>query len=67
MIATGLRSRPRAGKAAIVMSVEQNVWPLVAEKKIRPIVHDRFALDDVRSAHEMVEASSHVGKVLLTT
>jgi len=67
VIATGLRSRPRAGKAAIVMSVEQNVWPLVAEKKIRPIVHDRFALDDVRSAHEMVEASSHVGKVLLTT
>lgn len=67
VIATGLRSRPLAGKAAIVASVEQNVWPLVAGKLIRPIVHDRFALDDVRSAHEMVEASSHVGKVLLTT
>ncbi|MBA2772830.1 MAG: NAD(P)H-quinone oxidoreductase [Nocardioidaceae bacterium] len=67
VIATGLRSRPRAGKAAIVASVEQNVWPLVAEKLVRPIVHDLFALDDVRSAHELVEASSHIGKVLLTT
>ncbi len=67
VIATGLRSRPAAGKAAIVASVEQNVWPLVVEKKIRPIVHETFRLDDVRSAHEIVEASSHVGKVLLTT
>ncbi len=67
VIATGLRSRSAAGKAAIVASVEQNVWPLVVEKKIRPIVHETFRLDDVRSAHEIVEASSHVGKVLLTT
>lgn len=66
VIATALRSRPRAGKAAIVASVEQNVWPLVTEKKIRPIVHETFTLADVRSAHEMVESSTHVGKVLLT-
>lgn len=67
VIATALRSRPVAGKSAIVASVEENVWPLIADGTVRPIVHATFGLDDVRSAHEMVESSSHIGKVVLTT
>ncbi len=67
VIATGLRSRPAEGKAAIVASVEENVWPLLRAGQVKPIVHDVIPLDDVRAAHELVEASSHVGKVVLTT
>ncbi|MBA3309145.1 MAG: NAD(P)H-quinone oxidoreductase, partial [Nocardioidaceae bacterium] len=67
VIATALRSRPAAGKSAIVASVEENVWPLIADGTVRPIVHATFGLDDARSAHEMVESSSHIGKVVLTT
>lgn len=67
VIATALRSRPLEGKAAIVASVEQNVWPLVADGTVKPIVHATVPLDDVRLAHEIVEESSHIGKVLLTT
>ncbi len=67
VIATALRSRPPEGKAAIVASVEANVWPLVADGTVRPIIHEKVPLDDVRRAHEIVEDSSHVGKVLLTT
>ncbi len=67
VIATGLRSRSIAAKAAIVASVEANVWPLVANRRVRPIVHASYPLEDVRAAHELVESSKHVGKVLLTT
>ncbi len=67
IIATLLRPRPLEGKAAIVASVEENVWPLVADGSVKPIVHTTIPLDDVRRAHEVVEESSHLGKVLLRT
>jgi putative PIG3 family NAD(P)H quinone oxidoreductase len=67
VIATSLRARPVDEKAAIVASVEANAWPLVADKTVKPIVHASLALDDVRQAHELVGASSHTGKVVLTT
>lgn len=65
VLATSLRHRPPAEKAAIVAAVEEHVWPLVADGAVRPVVHDVFALADVREAHRCVEESSHVGKVLL--
>ena len=56
----GRRRRPRS-----CASVEANVWPLVADGTVRPIVHADAPLDDVRRAHEIVEEGSHIGKVLL--
>jgi putative PIG3 family NAD(P)H quinone oxidoreductase len=67
VISTTLRARPPEEKAAIVASVEQNVWPLVADRAVRPIVDRAFPLDEVAQAHAIVEASGHIGKVLLTT
>jgi putative PIG3 family NAD(P)H quinone oxidoreductase len=67
VIATSLRSRPPAEKAAIMASVEVNVWPLLADGVVRPIVHATLPLDQVRAAHELVESSAHIGKVVLTT
>jgi putative PIG3 family NAD(P)H quinone oxidoreductase len=66
VVATALRSRPDAEKAAIMASVKENVWPLVADKTVRPVIFTTVALDDVRRAHELVEESGHIGKVLLT-
>ena len=65
VLATALRARPPAEKAAIVAAVEEHVWPLVADSVVRPVVHAVFALTDVREAHRCVEESAHVGKVLL--
>ena len=65
--ATTLRARPAAEKAAVVASVRDHVWPLVADGAVRPVVHERFALQDAARAHEVMEGSSHVGKLLLTT
>jgi putative PIG3 family NAD(P)H quinone oxidoreductase len=67
VLSTTLRSRPAAEKAAIVASVEENAWPLVADGTLRPIVHARFDLANAAEAHALVESGGHVGKVLLTT
>jgi len=63
--ATSLRARPVAEKAAIVAAVREHVWPLVAKGSVRPVVDRVLALADVAEAHRVVEASEHVGKVLL--
>jgi putative PIG3 family NAD(P)H quinone oxidoreductase len=65
LIATTLRARPQAEKAAIVAAVREHVWPLVADGRIRPIVHERYPLAEAAQAHREMEASTHVGKLLL--
>lgn len=65
VIATTLRARPAAEKAAIVASVREHAWPLVADGTLRPIVDRRIPLPEAAEAHRVVEASDHVGKVLL--
>ncbi len=65
VIATALRSRPVADKAAICASVVENVWPLVADGTVRPIVQEVLPLDRAGDAHRLIEAGGHQGKVLL--
>jgi putative PIG3 family NAD(P)H quinone oxidoreductase len=66
VIATSLRARPPEGKAAICTAVVENVWPLVAEGRVRPIVDRTIPLEEVRTAHELMESGGHTGKILLT-
>ncbi|WP_107766289.1 NAD(P)H-quinone oxidoreductase [Nocardioides terrigena] len=66
VIATSLRSRPADDKAAICASVVENVWPLVADGTVRPIVHTTMPLEDVAAAHALMESSDHIGKIVLT-
>jgi putative PIG3 family NAD(P)H quinone oxidoreductase len=68
--ATTLRSRPatgHGGKAEIVAAVRHDVWPDVERGLIRPIVDRRLPMARVADAHRVVEASEHIGKVLLVT
>ncbi len=66
VMATSLRARPTAEKSAIVSAMVAQVWPLLADGTVRPVIHASHPLEDVRLAHQEVEDSSHVGKVLLT-
>ncbi len=66
VMATSLRARPTGEKAAIVSAMVAQVWPLIAEGTVRPIIHATHPLEDVRAAHQVLEDSSHTGKVLLT-
>src|SRR4051794_2294927 len=66
--ATGLRGRPatgHGGKAEIIEAVRRDVWPDVERGTIRPIVDRRLPMSRAAEAHTAVEASEHVGKVLL--
>jgi putative PIG3 family NAD(P)H quinone oxidoreductase len=65
LIATTLRGRPAAEKATIVAAVREHVWPLVAVGRVRPVVHARYPLGEAARAHREMEASTHVGKLLL--
>ncbi len=66
--ATALRSRPSTGpggKEAIVAAVRAHVWPDVERGLVRPVVDRRLPMSRAAEAHRVVEASGHVGKVLL--
>ena len=63
--ATSLRARPAEEKAAIVEAVREHVWPLIALGQVRPVIDRVLPLDDVAEAHRVVEASEHIGKVVL--
>ncbi|WP_435769001.1 NAD(P)H-quinone oxidoreductase [Nocardioides sp. SYSU DS0651] len=66
VIATALRSRSVEGKARICASVVEQVWPLVADGRITPVVSHRLPLEQAAEAHRLVESGESVGKVLLT-
>ncbi len=65
VIATSLRSRPAEAKAQIVTAVREHVWPWVASGAVRPVIQSRHPLDRAADAHREMEASGHVGKILL--
>lgn len=66
VIATSLRARPAAEKAAIVAAVREHVWPLIEDGAVRPIVQGTHPLERAADAHRELEASGHIGKILLT-
>jgi putative PIG3 family NAD(P)H quinone oxidoreductase len=67
VISTSLRARPVGEKAAICASVVEHVWPLVADGSVRTLVHTSLPLEQAGEGHRIMEASDHVGKILLTS
>lgn len=63
--ATSLRARPAAEKAGIVAAVLAGVWPWIASGAVVPVIDTVLPLEQVADAHRLLEASTHVGKVLL--
>ncbi|GGJ15830.1 NAD(P)H-quinone oxidoreductase [Streptomyces brasiliensis] len=63
--ATSLRARPLAEKAAVVAAVREHVWPLLTAGHVRPIVDRELPMAEAAEAHRVLEASDHIGKVLL--
>ncbi len=62
-----LRARTIAQKAEVARALRENVWPLLDAGRIKPIIHATFPLEEARRAHELMESSAHVGKILLLT
>jgi len=65
--ATTLRARPTHEKAAVVAGVNEVVWPMVSNGQIRPVIDTVLPLAQAAEAHKLMEADTHVGKILLAT
>jgi NADPH2:quinone reductase len=61
-----LRSRSDADKTAIARAVEAKVWPLIAAGRMHPVMDQSFPLGQAAAAHERMESSRHIGKIVLT-
>jgi putative PIG3 family NAD(P)H quinone oxidoreductase len=67
LIHTGSTLRPRTFefKGQIAAELEARVWPLLAERKIAPIMDMIFPLKEAWRAHERMEEGEHIGKIVL--
>ncbi|MFI5915599.1 NAD(P)H-quinone oxidoreductase [Dactylosporangium sp. NPDC051541] len=63
---TTLRARSAGEKAAIVRGVREEVWPLLDEGMIRPVIDTRKPITEAADAHRLLESNEHFGKILLT-
>jgi NADPH:quinone reductase len=60
-----LRARSLAEKARLTEAVRQHVWPMIEAGKVRPVIHAAFPLAQAEAAHRLMEASGHIGKIML--
>ncbi len=67
LVLTGstLRSQPIADKARIARGVLEQVWPLIEDGHIRPLIHATFPLAEAAASHVLMESSAHQGKIVL--
>ncbi len=62
---TGLRARPHDQKTAIVAAVQRDLWPAVDDRRVRPVIDRALPMSEAAQAHRLLEASGHIGKLLL--
>jgi len=67
MTGSTLRARPAEVKARIARALEANVWPLLESGRVRPVIDSRYPLAEAGAAHQRMETSAHIGKILLET
>ena len=63
---SGLRPRPVEFKGAIAKNLREQIWPLIETGRIKAIIHKTFPLAEAAKAHELMESSQHIGKIVLT-
>ena len=64
---TGSTLRPRSieYKAQVAAALREKVWPLLDAGRLKPVIHQRFPLEQAAAAHALMESSAHIGKILL--
>ena len=64
---TGSTLRPQSdlAKARIASDLREAVWPMLGTGQIGPVMDSEFDLADVIAAHERMESSTHIGKIVL--
>jgi len=60
-----LRSQPIENKIRIATGLKEQVWPLLDDGTIKPVIHSEFKLDEASKAHQLMESNAHIGKIIL--
>ncbi len=60
-----LRRQSKDAKARIAADLLAKVWPMISGGQFHPLIDSEFALTDAAKAHELMEASTHIGKIVL--
>lgn len=61
-----LRARSPAEKGRIAAALQENIWPALAEGRIRPVIDSVYNFDDVARAHSRMQDGGHIGKIILS-
>jgi NADPH:quinone reductase len=67
MTGSTMRARSIEQKAEVARALHDKIWPSLDRGKALPVVHATFPLEDARAAHELMESSRHLGKIVLET
>jgi putative PIG3 family NAD(P)H quinone oxidoreductase len=64
---TGSTLRPRSveEKGRIARALEREVWPLLESGEVAPVIQATFPLAEAAEAHRLLEAGTHIGKLVL--
>jgi NADPH2:quinone reductase len=60
-----LRARSIPDKGGIARAVEEQVLPLIAAGKVKPLIDSTFPLAEASTAQARMETSGHIGKIVL--
>ena len=60
-----LRAQTPEAKARMAKGVEQHVWPLIAQGKLKPVIDSTFRLEQAADAHRRIDDPGHIGKIVL--
>lgn len=63
---TVLRSRPQAEKTAAARGFSEDLGPLLARGRIRPVIHEVLPMAEAARAHELLEDNETFGKLVLS-
>ncbi|MTD15537.1 zinc-binding dehydrogenase [Nakamurella sp. YIM 132087] len=67
--ATALRTRPLVGpgsKAEVIDAVRRDLWPAIADGRVRPVIDEVVPLVEIAAAHARLAEGGHVGKIVVT-
>jgi len=62
-----MRLRTTAQKGQIAAELLTKVWPVLDAGRCAPVVHATFPLGQVVEAHQLMESSQHIGKIMLSS
>jgi putative PIG3 family NAD(P)H quinone oxidoreductase len=66
VMGSAMRPRTAVEKEAIRDDLLDNVWPLLDEGDVAPVMHAVVPFSNVVEAHRLMEAGNHIGKIVMT-